>query len=86
MHFRICYTESIGVEDDQYPPNIAVLVNGLHCAVQVTHDSLHISNAFKWLNKGLGFVCVFLLHSLILIKGQTCTFRDKKNPMTKIVQ
>ncbi|KAK3513733.1 hypothetical protein QTP70_028740 [Hemibagrus guttatus] len=36
---RICYTESIGVEDDQYPPNIAVLVNGHHCPVQAHYSS-----------------------------------------------
>lgn len=47
VHFRICYTESIGVEDDQYPPNITVVVNGHPCPVQVTLDDLHISDAFK---------------------------------------
>ncbi|TSP09107.1 E3 SUMO-protein ligase PIAS4 [Bagarius yarrelli] len=36
---RICYTESIGVEDDQYPPNIAVSVNGLDCPVQAHYTS-----------------------------------------------
>ncbi|MCI4390869.1 hypothetical protein PGIGA_G00127970 [Pangasianodon gigas] len=36
---RICYTESIGVEDDQYPPNIAVLVNGHDCPVQAHYSS-----------------------------------------------
>ncbi|KAI4881705.1 hypothetical protein NFI96_031349, partial [Prochilodus magdalenae] len=37
---QICYTESIGVEDDQYPPKIAVLVNGLDCSVQVRYSSM----------------------------------------------
>ncbi|KAG7319836.1 hypothetical protein KOW79_016979 [Hemibagrus wyckioides] len=36
---RICYTESIGVEDDQYPPNIAVLVNGFHCPIQAHYST-----------------------------------------------
>ncbi|XP_017552592.1 E3 SUMO-protein ligase PIAS4b [Pygocentrus nattereri] len=37
---RICYTESIGVEDDQYPPKIDVFVNGLYCLIQVRYSSL----------------------------------------------
>ncbi|XP_036412559.1 E3 SUMO-protein ligase PIAS4b isoform X2 [Colossoma macropomum] len=39
---RICYTESIGVEDDQYPPKISVLVNGSDCLIQyqVRYSSL----------------------------------------------
>ncbi|XP_027006264.1 E3 SUMO-protein ligase PIAS4b isoform X1 [Tachysurus fulvidraco] len=36
---RSCYTESIGVEDDQYPPNIAVLINGHDCPVQAHYSS-----------------------------------------------
>ncbi|KAF7692471.1 E3 SUMO-protein ligase PIAS4b [Silurus meridionalis] len=36
---RICYTESIGVENDQYPPNVGVLVNGYNCPVQVHYSS-----------------------------------------------
>ncbi|XP_017350588.1 E3 SUMO-protein ligase PIAS4b isoform X2 [Ictalurus punctatus] len=36
---RICYTESIGVEDDQYPPNITVVVNGHPCPVQAHYSS-----------------------------------------------
>lgn len=47
VHYRICYTESFGVEDDQYPPNVGVLVNGHPCPVQVTLDVLYISNALK---------------------------------------
>ncbi|XP_073769559.1 E3 SUMO-protein ligase PIAS4b isoform X2 [Danio rerio] len=31
---RICYSESIGVEEDQYPPNICVSVNHNNCPVQ----------------------------------------------------
>ncbi|KAI2650376.1 E3 SUMO-protein ligase PIAS4-A [Labeo rohita] len=30
---RICYTDSIGVQEDQYPPNIAVKVNQSYCHV-----------------------------------------------------
>ncbi|XP_062844007.1 E3 SUMO-protein ligase PIAS4b [Trichomycterus rosablanca] len=36
---RICYTESIGVEDDQYPTKISVLVNGMDCPVQTRYSS-----------------------------------------------
>ncbi|XP_072525117.1 E3 SUMO-protein ligase PIAS4b [Salminus brasiliensis] len=36
---RICYTESIGVEEDQYPPKIAVVINGLDCALQIRYTS-----------------------------------------------
>lgn len=32
---RICYTDSIGVQEDQYPPNIAVKVNQSYCHVPV---------------------------------------------------
>ncbi|KAE8294302.1 hypothetical protein D5F01_LYC07254 [Larimichthys crocea] len=30
---RLCYTDSIGVQEDQYPPNIAVKVNQSYCHV-----------------------------------------------------
>uniref|UniRef100_A0AAY4D1S6 E3 SUMO-protein ligase PIAS4 n=1 Tax=Denticeps clupeoides TaxID=299321 RepID=A0AAY4D1S6_9TELE len=30
---RICYTDSVGVQEDQYPPNIAVKVNQSYCHV-----------------------------------------------------
>ncbi|KAI1891684.1 hypothetical protein AGOR_G00146310 [Albula goreensis] len=30
---RICYTDTIGVQEDQYPPNIAVKVNQSYCHV-----------------------------------------------------
>lgn len=33
---RICYTDSIGVQEDQYPPNIAVKVNQSYCHVPVS--------------------------------------------------
>ncbi|NP_956637.2 E3 SUMO-protein ligase PIAS4b isoform 1 [Danio rerio] len=36
---RICYSESIGVEEDQYPPNICVSVNHNNCPVQCTYSS-----------------------------------------------
>ncbi|XP_076847483.1 E3 SUMO-protein ligase PIAS4b [Brachyhypopomus gauderio] len=36
---RLCITESIGVDDDQYPPRIAVYVNGLYCFLQVRYAS-----------------------------------------------
>ncbi|XP_022534586.2 E3 SUMO-protein ligase PIAS4b [Astyanax mexicanus] len=36
---RICYTESVGVEDDQYPPKISVLVNGIECDLQIRYAS-----------------------------------------------
>uniref|UniRef100_A0A8B9GWQ7 Protein inhibitor of activated STAT, 4b n=1 Tax=Astyanax mexicanus TaxID=7994 RepID=A0A8B9GWQ7_ASTMX len=39
VHFRICYTESVGVEDDQYPPKISVLVNGIECDLQIRYAS-----------------------------------------------
>ncbi|XP_051554628.1 E3 SUMO-protein ligase PIAS4b [Myxocyprinus asiaticus] len=35
---RICYTESIGVEEDQYPPNIGVSVNNTNCPVQCSYS------------------------------------------------
>lgn len=41
LFFRICYTDSIGVQEDQYPPNIAVKVNQSYCHVPV---SRHISD------------------------------------------
>uniref|UniRef100_A0A8C6P8V6 Protein inhibitor of activated STAT, 4a n=1 Tax=Nothobranchius furzeri TaxID=105023 RepID=A0A8C6P8V6_NOTFU len=31
--YRICYSDSIGVQEDQYPPNIAVKVNQSYCHV-----------------------------------------------------
>lgn len=34
--YRICYTDSIGVQEDQYPPNIAVKVNQSYCHVPVS--------------------------------------------------
>lgn len=34
--FRICYSDSIGVQEDQYPPNIAVKVNQSYCHVPVS--------------------------------------------------
>lgn len=37
--FRICYTDSIGVQEDQYPPNIAVKVNQSYCHVPVSDGS-----------------------------------------------
>uniref|UniRef100_A0A8C2H0M4 Protein inhibitor of activated STAT, 4b n=1 Tax=Cyprinus carpio TaxID=7962 RepID=A0A8C2H0M4_CYPCA len=37
--FRICYSESIGVEEDQYPPNISVLVNHANCLIECTYSS-----------------------------------------------
>uniref|UniRef100_A0A8C1K991 Protein inhibitor of activated STAT, 4b n=1 Tax=Cyprinus carpio TaxID=7962 RepID=A0A8C1K991_CYPCA len=36
---RICYSESIGVEEDQYPPNISVLVNHANCLIECTYSS-----------------------------------------------
>ncbi|XDV28335.1 hypothetical protein PO909_031669 [Leuciscus waleckii] len=36
---RICYSESVGVEEDQYPPNISVLVNHVTCPVQCSYSS-----------------------------------------------
>ncbi|KAL1281122.1 hypothetical protein QQF64_015722 [Cirrhinus molitorella] len=36
---RICYSESIGVEEDQYPPNICVSVNHTNCPIQCTYSS-----------------------------------------------
>lgn len=33
---RICYTDSIGIQEDQYPPNIAVKVNQSYCHVPVS--------------------------------------------------
>ncbi|XP_066508810.1 E3 SUMO-protein ligase PIAS4-A-like isoform X2 [Hoplias malabaricus] len=36
---RFCYTESIGVEEDQYPPQILVIVNGWNCSPQVRYSS-----------------------------------------------
>ncbi|XP_039517104.1 E3 SUMO-protein ligase PIAS4b [Pimephales promelas] len=36
---RICYSESVGVEEDQYPPNISVLVNHMICPVQCSYSS-----------------------------------------------
>lgn len=37
--FRICYSDSIGVQEDQYPPNIAVKVNQSYCHVPVSFHS-----------------------------------------------
>ncbi|XP_016389568.1 E3 SUMO-protein ligase PIAS4b [Sinocyclocheilus rhinocerous] len=36
---RICYSESIGVEEDQYPPHICVSVNHANCPVECTYSS-----------------------------------------------
>ncbi|KAA0719595.1 E3 SUMO-protein ligase PIAS4 [Triplophysa tibetana] len=36
---RICYSESIGVEEDQYPANISVSVNHTNCPVQCSYSS-----------------------------------------------
>ncbi|XP_056598872.1 E3 SUMO-protein ligase PIAS4b isoform X2 [Triplophysa dalaica] len=36
---RICYSESIGVEEDQYPANISVSVNHANCPVQCSYSS-----------------------------------------------
>ena len=36
---RICYTDSIGAQEDQYPPNIAVKVNQSYCHVPVSRPS-----------------------------------------------
>lgn len=36
---RICYTDSIGIQEDQYPPNIAVKVNQSYCHVPVSYSS-----------------------------------------------
>ncbi|RXN33319.1 E3 SUMO- ligase PIAS4-like protein [Labeo rohita] len=36
---RICYSESIGVEEDQFPPNICVSVNHADCPIQCTYSS-----------------------------------------------
>ncbi|XP_067309461.1 E3 SUMO-protein ligase PIAS4b isoform X2 [Pseudorasbora parva] len=36
---RICYSESIGVEEDQYPPNIGVSVNHANCPIQCSYSS-----------------------------------------------
>uniref|UniRef100_A0A4W4GE71 Protein inhibitor of activated STAT, 4b n=1 Tax=Electrophorus electricus TaxID=8005 RepID=A0A4W4GE71_ELEEL len=36
---QFCYTESIGVEDDQYPPRITVCVNGVYCLEQARYAS-----------------------------------------------
>ncbi|KAI7809983.1 protein inhibitor of activated STAT [Triplophysa rosa] len=36
---RICYSESIGVEEDQYPANIGVSVNHANCPVQCSYSS-----------------------------------------------
>lgn len=46
LFFRICYTDSIGVQEDQYPPNIAVKVNQSYCHVPV---SRFISRLRIWL-------------------------------------
>lgn len=71
--FRSCYTESIGVEDDQYPPNIAVLVNGHDCPVQVTHDNLHINDEHKQRVRLCLFVCLFVSNlrhnTMVMHKG-----------------
>lgn len=40
--FRICYSDSIGVQEDQYPPNIAVKVNQSYCHVPVSFFLLFI--------------------------------------------
>uniref|UniRef100_A0A672RHB8 E3 SUMO-protein ligase PIAS4-like n=1 Tax=Sinocyclocheilus grahami TaxID=75366 RepID=A0A672RHB8_SINGR len=37
--FRICYSESIGVEEDQYPPHICVSVNHANCPAECTYSS-----------------------------------------------
>lgn len=52
---RICYTDTIGVQEDQYPPNIAVKVNQSYCHVPVSnrHYGSHI----------LTFMCVPRLSS-----------------------
>jgi hypothetical protein len=39
MLYRICYTDSIGVQEDQYPPNIAVKVNQSYCHVPVSSQA-----------------------------------------------
>lgn len=36
---RICYRESMGVEEDQYPANLAVSVNHVNCPVQCSYSS-----------------------------------------------
>ncbi|XP_051729811.1 E3 SUMO-protein ligase PIAS4b isoform X1 [Ctenopharyngodon idella] len=36
---RICYSESVGVEEDQYPPNLVVSVNHANCPVQCSYSS-----------------------------------------------
>lgn len=36
---RICYSESVGVEEDQYPPNISVSVNHVTCPVECSYSS-----------------------------------------------
>ncbi|XP_059418948.1 E3 SUMO-protein ligase PIAS4b [Carassius carassius] len=36
---RICYSESIGVEEDQYPPNICVSLNHANCLIECTYSS-----------------------------------------------
>lgn len=41
--FRICYTDAVGVQEDQYPPNIAVKVNQSYCHVPVSGEEKTIS-------------------------------------------
>lgn len=35
-HCRICYSDTSGPQEDQYPPNIAVKVNHSYCSVPVS--------------------------------------------------
>ncbi|XP_030629383.1 E3 SUMO-protein ligase PIAS4b [Chanos chanos] len=37
MVLRICYTESIGIEEDQYPANFSLSVNFSHCPIKLKY-------------------------------------------------
>ncbi|CAK6955280.1 E3 SUMO-protein ligase PIAS4-A [Scomber scombrus] len=43
---RICYTDSIGVQEDQYPPNIAVKVNQSYCHVPRYSVAVYLVRVF----------------------------------------
>lgn len=45
---RVCYTESVGVEEDQYPSNLMVTVNHYVC-----ESSLKVANQLLTLNTGV---------------------------------
>lgn len=54
--FRICYSDSIGVQEDQYPPNIAVKVNQSYCHVPVSFFFIIFSHSIYILNLQFEFL------------------------------